>query len=400
MTTANLRGRVLISGGSLGGLMAGAMLLRAGWDVQIYERVGSDITTRGTGIATHDKLFVALRRAGVHVDAQIGSVLMGRTAYDRSGREISHVPHRQILSPWSILYRRLRETVPAACYHLGKEVRRVQAGPGGVGLEFADGTRAEGDLVIGADGIWSSVREQILPQSHPTYCGYVAWRGLLDESCFDADFGRHFASLQCLYAARGEQFIFYMLNGADDSLEVGRRRFTYLWYRATDEATELPALLTDTNGVTHTRSIPPPQIRREHIDHLHDIAGDLLPPQFADAVRRTPNPFLQPIYDLRADTIVNGRVALLGDAAFVARPHVGAGVLKAACDAISLTDALAESGSIEAALQRYQAERIPDGHHLVDKARHLGGYLEGNRRSGPPAAVLPIEELMRDSGRG
>ena len=47
-----------------------------------------------------------------------------------------------------------------------------------------------------------------------------------------------------------------------------------------------------------------------------------------------------------------------------------------------------------------QAERIPDGHHLVDKARHLGSYLEGNRRSGPPAAVLPIEELMRDSGRG
>ena len=57
-----------------------------------------------------------------------------------------------------------------------------------------------------------------------------------------------------------------------------------------------------------------------HIEHLRRIAGDLLPPQFAEVVRRTPQPFLQPIYDLKPDTIVHGRVALLGDAAFVARP--------------------------------------------------------------------------------
>ena len=101
----------------------------------------------------------------------------------------------------------------------------MQPAPDGAALEFTDGTREEGDLVIGADGIWSSVREQILPQSLPAYCGYVAWRGLLDESSFDADFGRHFGPLQCLYAERGEQFIFHMVNGADDSLEEGRRRF-------------------------------------------------------------------------------------------------------------------------------------------------------------------------------
>ena len=205
--------------------MAGAMLLRAGWDVRIYERVAGDIASRGAGIATHEKLFEAFRRAGAHIDD--------------ADRFCPHGPYR--LRPQRRRDRSyasppdsesLEHPLPAAAgngagggYHLGKEVRRVQSTPGGAALEFADGTRAEGDLVIGADGIWSSVREQILPQSQPTYCGYVAWRGLLDENCFDADFGRHFASLQCLYAARGEQFIFYMLNGADDSLEEGRRRF-------------------------------------------------------------------------------------------------------------------------------------------------------------------------------
>jgi 2-polyprenyl-6-methoxyphenol hydroxylase-like FAD-dependent oxidoreductase len=400
MTAGQKRGRVLISGGSLGGLMAGAMLLREGWDVRIYERVSGDIGSRGAGIATHEKLFEAFRRAGARIDDQIGSTLMGRTAFDRSGAEIGHYRHSQVLSPWSILYRRLRETVPVMAYQLGQEVRRVHTGPDEAALEFADGTWAHGDLVIGADGTWSTVREQIFPQSLPAYCGYVAWRGLLEENSFDAAFGRHYGPMHSLYAARGEQFIFHMVNGADDSLEVGRRRFGFLWYRSTDEATELPALLTDEQGVTHARSIPPPKIQRAHIEQLHRIAGELLPPQFAEAVQRTPQPFLQPIYDLKSDTIVRGRVALLGDAAFVARPHVGAGVLKAACDAISLADALREASSIEAALQKYQSERVPECHRLVDKARHLGSYLEGTRRQGPPAPLLPMEEILRESGRG
>lgn len=400
MKFEKFRGRVLVAGGSLGGLMAGAMLLRSGWDVQIYERVSGDIESRGAGIATHDKLFEALGRAGVHIDDQIGSVLAGRTAYDLAGREIGHVPHRQILSPWSLLYRRLREAVPPASYHLGKEVRRVHNGHDGAGLEFADGARAEGDLVIGADGVWSTVREHVMPYSQPVYCGYVAWRGLLDESSFDTDFARRFGSLQSIYAERGEQFVFYMLNGADDSLEVGHRRFSFLWYRATDAAAELPALLTDERGTTYSRSIPPPLIQRKHVEQLRRNAGDLLPPQFAEAVRRTPSPFLQPIYDLRADTMVEGRVVLLGDAAFVARPHVGAGVLKAACDAMSLTDALAQADSIDAALQRYQAERVPAGHQIVNKARYLGSYLEGSQGKGSGAPVLPVEVLLRDSGRG
>lgn len=394
------KGRALIVGGSLGGLMAGALLLREGWDVQIFERVSGDIESRGTGIATHKKLFEAFERVGARIDDQIGATLEGRVAFDREGREIGRNDHAQVLSPWSILYRRLRETVPAAVYQLGREVKHVHPRPDGVTLEFADGSRADGDMVIGADGIWSRVREEIFPKSQPAYCGYVAWRGLLNESDFDVDFARHYGPLQSIYAAIGEQFVFYMLNGADDSLEEGRRRFGFLWYRSMDERTELPALLTDEEGKTHMRSIPPPKIRREHIDHLRQIAGDLLPPQFAEVVRRTPQPFLQPIYDLRPDVTVHGRVALLGDAAFVARPHVGAGVLKAACDAISLVDALTESSSIEAALQRYQAERVPECHQLVDKARYLGSYLEGNQHLGPPAAMLEIEEVLRESGRG
>lgn len=400
MSSGRSRGRVLIAGGSLGGLMAGAILHREGWEVRIFERVSGEIESRGAGIATHDKLFEAFARAGVRVDSEIGMPLVGRTAFDRHGQEIGHYPYQQVLSPWGILYRRLREAVPAACYELGKEVRRVDSDDRGVALVFADGSRVEGDLVIGADGIWSQVRAQLFPQAKPGYCGYVAWRGLIDESRFEPDFARKYAPIHSFYIERGEQFIFHAVNGSDDSLAVGHRRFGFLWYRAVDEQSELPALLTDIDGVTNAHSIAPPKIQPRHIEHLRQLGEQLLPPDFALALRRTPHPFLQPIFDLKSDTLVKGCVALMGDAAFVARPHVGAGVLKAACDAIALADALKECDSMQAALARYDAQRVPEGKFLVERSRYLGGYLEGSKRVGEPAPVLPIDEVIRESGRG
>jgi len=65
-------------------------------------------------------------------------------------------------------------------------------------------------------------------------------------------------------------------------------------------------------------------------------------------------------------------VALIGDAAFVARPHVASGVMKAAVDAEALTDALAAGGDVEAALQRYNDDRQPYGAWLVERGRHIG----------------------------
>ncbi len=72
----------------------------------------------------------------------------------------------------------------------------------------------------------------------------------------------------------------------------------------------------------------------------------MLPPQFIALTEATPAPFFQPIFDLESPRIVAGRVALLGDAAFVARPHVGAGVTKAALNAAWLTDALTAAPAI------------------------------------------------------
>lgn len=148
--------------------------------------------------------------------------------------------------------------------------------------------------------------------------------------------------------------------------------------RVFERATEGPlrALLTDVRGQVHSLSIPPPLIRPEVVRAMRDAARALLAPGFADVVEATEMPFLQPIYDLESPRLAIGRAALIGDAAFVARPHVGAGTTKAGEDALALADALDAEATVEAALQRFEAERRAAGQRVLQRARHLGAYMQ------------------------
>jgi len=179
----------------------------------------------------------------------------------------------------------------------------------------------------------------------------------------------------------GEQILGYPVAGPNDDLRPGHRRYNLVWYRPADENTELPDVLTDASGTTHYISIPPPLIRPEVIEAMRKAAAELVPPQFQEIVRLAAQPFLQPIYDLEAPHLAFGQVAILGDAAFVARPHVAAGVLKAAEDALALSEALDASADVEQALRRYEAARIGVGRRIIERARHLGAYLQAELRT-------------------
>jgi 2-polyprenyl-6-methoxyphenol hydroxylase-like FAD-dependent oxidoreductase len=136
---------------------------------------------------------------------------------------------------------------------------------------------------------------------------------------------------------------------------------------------------------------------------MRAAAERLLAPQFREIVGLIDEPILQPIYDLESPHLAFGRVAIVGDAAFVARPHVAAGVSKAADDAAALAAAL-DGDDIEAALRRYEAARLPDNRKIIERARHLGAYLQATQtaeerarsaRHSIPEAVL-AETAMID----
>ena len=129
---------------------------------------------------------------------------------------------------------------------------------------------------------------------------------------------------------------------------------------------------------------------------MRAAAERLLAPQFREVVRMIDEPILQPIYDLETPRMAFGRVAIVGDAAFVARPHVAAGVAKAADDAAALVAALAND-EVEPALLRFETERLLVGQRVIERARHLGAYLQAtqtaeerarSQRHSIPEAVL------------
>ena len=389
------RRRALIVGGSMSGLLAALLLRRAGWDVDVFERVESELAGRGAGIVAQPDLIETLRRLGIDA-TDLGVEITTRKILDTSGRVAGEFACPQVLTAWERVYRLLRDAFPREHYHRGRGVSGFVQSERSVLAQFAAGSTAEGELLVGADGLRSTVRQQCLPELMPSYVGYVAWRALIAEAAFPPAFHGELFNVMTFCLPPGEQCLGYPVAGPDNELRAGQRRYNVVWYRPADERVELKRLLTDETGTTHAISIPPPLIRREAIAQMRAAAERLLAPQFREVVRMIDEPILQPIYDLETPRMAFGRVAIVGDAAFVARPHVAAGVAKAADDAAALAAALQDS-EVEPALRRYEAERLPVGRRIIERARHLGAYLQAtqtaeerarSQRHSIPEAVL------------
>ena len=235
------------------------------------------------------------------------------------------------------------------------------------------------------------MRAQFLPELAPRYAGYVAWRGVVEAASLTPELRAMVLQRMVFGFSDGELMLSIPMPAPRG---VSERACHFVWFRPVAEDALAP-LCTDQSGRAHGVSIPPPLIRAELITALKRDAAAMLAPQLAALVNATVQIILQPIFDLESPRIAFGRVALVGDAAFVARPHVASGVMKAAIDAESLVETLgASGGDVAAALARYDAVRQPYGAALVARGRHIGAYFAA--RGGDPRRH--IETLMREYG--
>ncbi len=367
--------------------MAANILSRAGHAVTVLERSSTPLDGRGAGIVTHDGLMQALRQAGVVVDDSLGVKVQERVVLDASGAVAARGRYEQVLTSWGRLHALLSQALPAGCLRMGMAVQGVQQFDDHVQASCANGEVLSADLLVASDGIRSSVRAQCLPQAQPEYAGYVAWRGVCDESLLS----RH--CLQTLFEhfgfglPDGEQIIGYPVAGHGNLTTQGARRYNFVWYRPADETSTLPRLMTDADGQHHEAGIAPHKIHPREIAAMREDAHRLLAPQFAEVLDKTAQPILQPIHDLVSPRLAFGRVALMGDAALVARPHVGMGVTKAGEDAMALGAALARHGATPSAWQAYEAQRLRPGLAVVQRGRELGAYLQAQGNSQVQAQV-------------
>jgi 2-polyprenyl-6-methoxyphenol hydroxylase-like FAD-dependent oxidoreductase len=386
---------VLIVGGSLGGLMAANLLLRAGLDVLVLEKSSAPLDGRGAGIVTHSRLIEILERCGMTIDDTLGVEVGSRVVLDVNGAEVARSTYSQILTSWTRLYSSLLGAFSSSRYILNANLTLIENGADEVTVTCADGRRFQAPILIGADGIRSTVRSFVAPQTKPVYAGYVAWRGICDEASLSD------RTLESLFGYFGfglpdhEQMLGYPVAGPGNDTRKGKRCYNFVWYRPA-VGQVLNQLMTDADGRAYGNEvgagIPPHKIHWKEVAAVRLAAQNLLAPQFAEVLQKTAQPFFQPIFDLTSPKIAFGNIGLLGDAAFVARPHVGMGVTKAAEDAAALLDAIRDHGVNAQALQAYEYARVSACNAVVERGRILGAYMEA-----ATAVVRSAQRVMEDT---
>ncbi len=368
--------RIGIAGGSLGGLFAAVLLEAAGHDVSVFERSTRGLEGRGAGLVPQREVYAILQRIGCEHVSHIGVVATERIFFDRAGRIVQRHRTPQTQVSWDLLFRTVRERLHTDRYQLGREAVSTRDAHGGAILSFADGSDEAFDLVLGADGIGSAIRPAIVGRDHePSYAGYAAWRVLVPEADL-APSADILLDRFAFFDVPGSQVLGYLVPGPDGSTAPGHRRYNCVWYRQAPAADgSLGRALTDLYGQQHPFSISPGAMSADARSTLVQDAERLLPPAFAGVWAVAEAPFVQGIFDYEAPSMASGRIALLGDAAFVVRPHTAMGLSKAAGDAMAFADAVARSETVSDALTAYARTREAVGREIAAYGRRLGSRL-------------------------
>ncbi len=377
--------QIAIAGGSIGGLTAGVLLYELGLDVQIYERSSAALEARGAGIVVlpmTERYFT--ERGGK--DDRVSLELPWWKYVDAAGNELSADLDHFRFSSWNTVYRALLEAFPSDRYHLGHEMKAFEQTGEAVTIAFADAPAAEADLLVCADGVSSTARRILLPAADPVYAGYVAWRGTAAESDLSTGAVEDLAESMLYQVLSPGHILVYAIPDEEGIVEPGRRLQNFVWYRNYPTGGLFEDLMTDSNGEQRYSSVPPGLVQGKHLAEMRSAATGLAP-TIREVVLASTEPFVQVIFDLEASQLVFGRICLIGDAAFSARPHVAAGTAKAAADAWALRDVLRDHGDdLDAALEIWQRSQLALGQSVVERSRALGqrSQFENTMFAGDP----------------
>ena len=380
--------RVAIVGGSIGGLTTALVLGELGHDVHVYEHAPAVLKGRGAGIVLQPdtvRWFESKSRASVE---QVSTSASRLRYIGADGSIVHEEPGRYRFTSWNTIYRPLLDDLGLSRYHLGEHFVGLTQDADGVDLRFVNGRLERAELAVFADGISSTGRRRLLPDVRPEYAGYLGWRGTVDERCVSP------ATLALLVDSLAYTVIehshvnLYVIPGANGELAPGQRRINYVWYRNLPAGPELDELLTDKRGIPCPVSMGPGQVQDRYVAQLRADARALLPAPIAELVEETVHPFTQTVLDITVPRMAFGRVCLVGDAAFAARPHAAAGTAKAAADAWALADALARTGGdVPAALRAWEPQQLRVGADLVARVQQMGrrSQVDGDWVPGDPS---------------
>ena len=379
--------RVLIAGGSIGGLTAAVLLRDLGCEVDVYERSSAALEDRGAGIVVlpiTERYFT--ERGGD--DDRVSLELTYWTYVDRDGSVLSADADHFRFSGWSTIYRALLEAFGTERYHLGHEMTGFDIRPDGVDLHIAGQPSIGGDHLVCADGLASTARSILLPEVVPQYAGYVAWRGTTPEGDLSEQARADLSDSMIYQVLDPGHILAYAIPDHEGRSASPHRVINFVWYRNYPTGGPFEDLMLGRDGVQRSGTMPPGTIRQEHLNEMRAVATETLAPTLLEVVERCEEPMIQAVFDLESPRMAFDRVCLIGDAAIGLRPHVAAGQAKACADGWALRDALATARSdVPAALAAWEPSQLALGHRALARTREMGqaSQFDGTMVPGDPA---------------
>jgi 2-polyprenyl-6-methoxyphenol hydroxylase-like FAD-dependent oxidoreductase len=384
--------QVAVIGGSIAGCAAAIALTRAGCDVTVFERTRGALRDRGFGMGMPPSMLDTLIADGYVSSAP--PVVPGeeRLFVVRDGdTPAGRVLWRQSLpvrfTNWSLLWRSLRQQVADLGYRDGVIAAIQDMDDTGVTVSAGTSARMRFDLVIGADGYASTLRQRVAPGSFPHLPGYGLWRGTYPEHLLPDGATAALEPGAVIVCFPGGHAMIYLI---PDYLHTGPRLIHWAAYISPPQPMTDPAL------------IPPGQVPAELMTVLRHVVTGSFPPLWADVVARTPAERIsvQPIFDVIAPRYVSGRLALAGDAGATARPHTGSGAVKALEDAFALESGCRGATDWASVLAGYDHARAAAGNALTALGRSLGRALVEDAPDWSAMSEADVPEWWREAASG
>lgn len=364
--------RVSIVGGSIGGLTTACLLRDAGHQVSVYERSAVRLEQRGAGIGFLPASYRYLQTRAA-VDIEKISVKTDHIRYlDKESQVVYDAEHQYRFSSWNAVYSSTLAHFGSSEYHLDSEVVDFSQSSESVSILLKNGRSITADLLVGADGIGSFLRDRLVPTNRSVYAGYVAWRGMVPESKLPSYFIERLGDAITYFVYPNSHILVYPIPDHEGRVTPGDRLINFVWYCNYQSGEELTSLMTDNNGLLREVSIPPGFVSDHNVEKIKTMSLRCLPKLLSDLVVATVEPFVQVIYDVDINQMAFGRVCLIGDAGIVVRPHAAAGTAKAAADGWALADALEKHVTLQDALEAWQFSQLALAKNLLERTRRVG----------------------------